>query len=97
MRNTLVSKYNFPDSFSAQCASDTCLATWMTSINPVTTAQVLLSFVLALMPWKSYLTWRKGPWESFPLFSVMAAMYFFLRRTRLLGRPRSSCGFRAGD
>jgi len=77
MRNPLVSKYNFPRLFLVLSVPVILVwLLWMTSINPVTSAQVLLTFVLALMPWKSYLTWRKGPRESFPLFSVIAAMYF---------------------
>lgn len=49
---------------------------WLTSSNPVTPIQFLLAFALLLIPWTSYLNWRRKLNDELPVFAMISFMYW---------------------
>jgi hypothetical protein len=77
MKNVLLRKYNFPTLLLiVSLPAILIYILWVTTVNVVTPIQITLTFVLGIIPWQAYLSWRRGPREKFPLFSMIAAMYF---------------------
>ncbi len=49
---------------------------WLTSSNQITALQFLLSYVLLLIPWVSYLDWRRRKRNGLPVFAMISVMYW---------------------
>ena len=66
---------------------------WLTRVSPVTNEEVLYSFLLLLLPWVSFLVWRKQNRASLPVFAMVGFVYwwyfaiglFWLERALRLG------------
>lgn len=48
---------------------------WWTRLNPVTTAQTVLAYLLLAIPCVAYLRWKQQP-ETLPLFALIGFMYW---------------------
>jgi hypothetical protein len=48
---------------------------WWTSINQITFVQLIVAYVLMLLPCWSYHQWRRTGYQGLPLFSIVGAMY----------------------
>jgi len=49
---------------------------YLVRLNDVSTAQLLIAFVLLLLPWQAYVSWRRGGREALPVFAMLASMYW---------------------
>lgn len=49
---------------------------YVARVNEVSAIQLLLAFLLLLLPWRDYLRWRRGSSEELPLFAMLAFMYW---------------------
>lgn len=49
---------------------------WFTTRNEVSAGKCLLSGLLLLIPWHSYLRWRQSGRDDLPLFSMLAFVYW---------------------
>jgi hypothetical protein len=66
---------------------------WVTRTSPVTTAGVLYAFLLLLLPWASFLSWRQQNRAGLPVFAMVGFVYwwwfavgmFWLERTPWVG------------
>jgi len=45
-------------------------------LNEVTPAQLLMAFLLLLLPWQDYRQWRRGGKTALPVFAMLAFMYW---------------------
>ena len=64
---------------------------WYLSPNDVTPAQGVLAYLLAMIPWASYLAWRQAKRRDFPLFrDARIHALDLLRSASLLWRPACS-------
>jgi len=45
-------------------------------LNEVSLAQLLIAFVLLLLPWQAYVTWRRGGIPAVPVFAMLGFMYW---------------------
>ena len=45
-------------------------------LNEVSPVQFLLAFVLLLLPWQAYVSWRRGGVPALPVFAMLAFMYW---------------------
>jgi hypothetical protein len=52
------------------------LPLWITSGNPVTPVEVVVAFLLFLIPWHFYRQWKKGRNEELPFFAMFVFMYW---------------------
>jgi hypothetical protein len=49
---------------------------YLARLNEVSLAQLVIAFVLLLLPWQAYLSWRRGGREALPVFAMLAFMYW---------------------
>lgn len=49
---------------------------WITSTNPFETSASVYAFLLLLIPWGSYLCWRKGRRDGLPMFAMVGGAYW---------------------
>jgi hypothetical protein len=49
---------------------------YLARLNEVSLAQLVISFLLLLLPWQSYVSWRHGGREALPVFPLLAFMYW---------------------
>ncbi len=69
---------------------------WYLSPNEITSVQAILAFLILLMPWVSYLSWRQQKGRDFPLFAMLAAMHWIYFAQPLFFGDRAIRGF-AGE
>jgi len=74
----------------------TIVILWVTRTSPVTTLGVLYAFLLLLLPWASFLSWRQQNRRGLPVFAMLGFVYwwwfavgmFWLERTLGFGFGR---------
>lgn len=49
---------------------------YLARLNDVSLLQLLIAFVLLLLPWQAYVSWRRGGREALPVFAMLAFMYW---------------------
>jgi hypothetical protein len=49
---------------------------YLARLNEVSFAQLVIAFVLLLLPWQAYMNWRRGGREALPVFAMLAFMYW---------------------
>jgi len=49
---------------------------YLVRLNDITPVQLLISFVLLLLPWYEYRQWRRGGKAALPVFALLAGMYW---------------------
>ncbi len=49
---------------------------YLARLGEVTPFQLLIAFVLLLLPWQAYMNWRRGGREALPVFAMLAFMYW---------------------
>lgn len=52
------------------------LLLWLTSINHILLEQFILCWGLLVIPWFSYLNWKRNQTEELPVFALLAFMYW---------------------
>jgi hypothetical protein len=61
---------------SIALAGAVILLLWSTSINTVSPIDMGLAFLLLLIPWQSYLLWKRDKSTELPMFAMLAFMYW---------------------
>jgi len=49
---------------------------YLVRLNDVSLPQLLIAFLLLVMPWQAYVNWRRGGREALPVFAMLAFMYW---------------------
>ncbi len=49
---------------------------YLVSLNDVLLVQFILAFVLLLLPWRAYVSWRRGGVPALPVFALLSLMYW---------------------
>ena len=49
---------------------------YLARLNEVSLVPLLIAFILLLLPWQAYLTWRREAREALPVFAMLAFMYW---------------------
>jgi hypothetical protein len=49
---------------------------YLARVNEVSLAQLVIAFLLLLLPWQAYINWRRGGREGLPVFAMLAFMYW---------------------
>jgi hypothetical protein len=49
---------------------------YIARLNEVSLLQLVIAFVLLLLPWQAYMNWRRGDREALPVFAMLAFMYW---------------------
>jgi hypothetical protein len=56
-----------------------CLGTfllYLARLNEVSAVQILMAFILLLLPWQAYINWRRTSRDALPVFAMLAFMYW---------------------
>jgi hypothetical protein len=68
------------------------LAFWLLSPNDILWLQLLLAFLLLVMPWVAYLNWKKKSDDKLPIFALFAFMYWVYYALALFWGARTPSG-----
>lgn len=49
---------------------------YLARLTEVSLVQLVIAFVLLLLPWQAYVSWRRGGREALPVFAMLAFMYW---------------------
>ncbi len=49
---------------------------YLARLNEVSLPQLVIAFLLLLLPWQAYRNWRRGGREALPVFAMLAFMYW---------------------
>ena len=49
---------------------------YLARLNEASLVQLVIAFVLLLLPWQAYVSWRRGGREALPVFAMLAFMYW---------------------
>src|SRR4051812_9616754 len=61
---------------------------WVTSPHDSETMAVVVAFLLLLLPWGSFLSWRAGTRDGLPVFAMIGGAYWVFFGLALLWAPR---------
>lgn len=66
---------------------------WYLSPNDITPVQAILAFLLLMIPWSAFLSWRQEKRRDFPLFAMLALMHWIYFAQPLFFGDRRVTGF----